>query len=145
MKEEPPMTRTLVHARQRRAVRRAIGVDCQVVRERDFHLIGRLGVDVSPRGMLVAAHEPVLTGEPVIVSFRLPRTPLWFDAEGTIARVVHGRRPGDPGRGFGIRFDRIEDEGEWLLARALRDVPPPVPKRDRRVDYALSVHLAALS
>jgi hypothetical protein len=139
------MTRTLVHARQRQAVRRAIGVECQVVREHDFRLIGRFGIDVSPCGMLVAAHDPVLTGEPVIVSLRVPRTQRWFDAEGTIARVVHGRRPGDPGRGFGVRFDRIEDEAEWLLAQALRDIPPPLPKRERRVDYAASVRLAARS
>jgi PilZ domain len=139
------MTRTLVPARQRRAVRRAIGVDCQVVRERDFRLIARLGVDVSPHGMLVAAHEAVLTGEPVIVAFRFPRTSLWFDAEGTIARVVHGRRPGDPGRGFGIRFHHLEDDADWLLRCALKDIPPPLPQRDRRVDYAASVHLAARS
>ena len=139
------MTRTLVHARQRRAVRRAIGVDCQVVRERDFRLIGRLGIDVSPEGMLVAAHEPVLTGEPVIVAFRLPRTTWWFDAEGTVARVVHGRRPGDPGRGFGICFDRLDDEAGWIIARALRDIPPPVPKREQRVDYAASLRVAARS
>ncbi len=69
----------------------------------------------------------------------------WFDAEGTIARVVHGRRPGDSGRCLGLEFDELDPEAKWLLARALRDVPPPVPRRERRVDYAASVHLAALS
>jgi hypothetical protein len=108
-------------------------VECQVVRERDFRLLGRLAVDVSPGGMLVAAHEKVRPGETVIVAFRLPRTQRWFDAEGTVTRIVHGRRAGDPGRGFAIGFDRIEEDGEWLLDRALRDVPPPLPKRMRRV------------
>ncbi len=137
--------RTLVHARQRRVIRRAIRVECQVVRERDFRLIGSRGIDVSPTGMLVATDEPVLTGEPVIVAFRLPRTERWFDAEATVARVVHGRRPCDRGRGFGLAFDGLDAEAKWLLSRALRDVPPPVPTRERRVDYAGTVHLAALS
>ncbi len=140
-----PMLRTLVHARQRRVMRRAVRVDCQVVRERDFRLVASQGVDVSPTGMLVATDETVLTGEPLIISFRLPRTERWFDAEGTIARVVHGRRPGDRGRCFGLQFDDLDPEAQWLLARALRDIPPPVPKRERRVDYAASVHLAALA
>jgi hypothetical protein len=140
-----PKLRTLVHARQRRVMRRAVRVECEVVRERDFRLLSRHGVDVSPTGMLVATDEAALTGEPLIVAFRLPRTARWFDAEGTIARVVHGRRPGDKGRYLGLEFDQLDPEAKWLLARALRDVPPPVPRRERRVDYAASVHLAALS
>ncbi len=127
------MLRTFFPARRRRVIRRAIRVDCQVVREHDFRLIATLAVDVSPTGMLVATGERVLTGEPVIVAFRLPRTPRWFDAQGTIARVVHGRRPGDRGRCFGLDFDALEPEAEWWLTRALRDVPPPVPSRERRV------------
>ena len=141
----PPKFRTLVHARQRRVIRRAIRVDCQVVRERDFRLIASRGVDVSSTGMLVATDETVLTGEPLFISFRLPRTERWFDTEGTIARVVHGRRPGDAGRCLGLAFDTLDAEARWLLARALRDIPPPVPRRDRRVDYAASVHLASLA
>ena len=140
-----PILRTLVHARQRRVTRRAIRVECQVVRERDFRLVASQGVDLSPTGMLVATEERVLTGEPLLVTFRLPRTERWFDTEGTIARVVHGRRPGDRGRCFGLEFHQLDAETRRLLARALRDVPPPVPKRERRVDYAASVHLAALA
>jgi len=140
-----PMLRTLVHARQRRVTRRAIRVECQVVREHDFRLVASRGVDLSPTGMLVATEERVLTGEPLLVTFRLPRTERWFDTEGTIARVVHGRRPGDRGRCFGLEFHQLDAEARLLLARALRDVPPPVPRRERRVDYAASVHLAALA
>jgi hypothetical protein len=117
--------------RTRRAVRRAIGMECQVVRERDFRLLGRLAIDVSPAGILVPGHEDVRAGENVIVSFRLPRTKWWFDAEGTVARLVQGRRPGDPGRGFAVGFDRIEADAAWLLDRALRDVPPPFSRRTR--------------
>jgi hypothetical protein len=139
------MLGTLVHARQRRTLRRAVRVDCQVVRERDFKLIGSRGVDLSPEGMLVMAQEQVLTGEPVIVAFRLPRSAYWFDAEATVARVVHGRRPGDLGRCFGLAFESLELDAQHFLRRALRGVPPPLPAREPRVDYAASVHLAALS
>jgi hypothetical protein len=136
---------TLVHAQQRTALRRAVRVDCQVVREHDFKMLGSRGVDLSPAGMLVMAQEPVLTGEPVIVSFRLPRGLYWFDAQATVARVVHGRRPGDTGRCFGLEFHTFDDDCKWFLALALRGTPPPVPCRAARIDYAGSVHLAALS
>lgn len=139
------MSGTLVHAQQRRILRRSLRVDCQVVREHDFKLIGSRGVDLSPMGMLVMAQERVLTGEPVIVSFRLPMSGWWFDAEATVARVVHGRRPGDLGRCFGLSFDSIEPDVQVYLRRALRGVPPPLPMREPRIDYAASIALAALS
>jgi hypothetical protein len=139
------MLGTLVPAHQRRVMRRAVRVDCQVVRERDFKLIGSRGVDLSPLGMLIMAQEAVLTGEPVIIAFRLPSSAWWFDAEATVARVVHGRRPGDLGRCFGVAFDALEPDAQAFLRRALRGVPPPLPMREPRVDYAASVHLAALS
>jgi hypothetical protein len=139
------MSGTLVHAQQRRIMRRSLRVDCQVVRERDFKLIGSRGVDLSPMGMLVMAQEPVLTGEPVVVAFRLPMSSWWFDAEATVARVVHGRRPGDLGRCFGVSFDTLEPDVQVYLRRALHGVPPPLPSREPRVDYAATIALAALS
>jgi hypothetical protein len=136
---------TLVHVQQRRIVRRAMRVECQVVREHDFRLLGSRAVDLSPMGMQVMAQERVLTGEPVIVSFRLPLSSWWFDTEATVARVVHGRRPGDVGRCFGLSFETLEADVSAFLRRALRGVPPPLPMREPRVDYAATVHLAALS
>jgi hypothetical protein len=139
------MTRTLVHARQRRTIRRAVPVECQVVRERDFRLVSDRGLDLSPDGMLVVAEGRVLTGEPVVVSFRVPCTGWWFDAEATIARVVHGRRPTDKGRRYGLAFDGLDQSIRMLIDWALRGTPPPIPARARRVDYAASIHLAAVS
>lgn len=137
--------RTLVHAQQRRTVRRAIDVECRVVRERDSRLIARRSVDLSPFGMLVVADVPVLTGEPLWVIFRMPRSQVWMDAEATVARVVHGRRPGDPGRCVGVEFEPLTAGAERALRHALRRVPPPLPMREPRVDYAATIHLAALS
>jgi hypothetical protein len=127
-------------------MRRAALVDCQVVRERDFKLIGTRGVDMSPHGMLVLAQgDRIMTGEPVIVAFRLGGSGWWFDSLATVARVLHGRRPGDVGRCFGIEFDPLEPDVQSFIRRALRGVPPPLPMREPRIDYAASVHLAALS
>lgn len=139
------MSGTLVHAQQRRVLRRAVRVECQIVRERDFRLVGSRAVDLSPQGMLVMAQEPILTGEPLVVSFKLPRSDWWFDTEATVARIIHGRRPGDVGRCFGVEFETLEPEVQVFLRSALRGVPPPLPTREPRIDYAASIHHAALS
>jgi hypothetical protein len=139
------MKATLVHAQERRALRRGVRVDCQVVRERDFKLVGSRGLDLSPFGMLVFAQEPVLTGEPLFVAFRLPRSTWWFDAQATVARVVHGRRPGDAGRCLGLSFETMGTAEQFFLHTMLHGVPPPVPKRVPRIDYAASVSRMALS
>jgi hypothetical protein len=136
---------TLVHAQQRCILRRSVRVDCQVVRERDFRLVGSRSLDLSPMGMLVMAQERVLTGEPLIVAFRLPFSDHWFDTEATVARVIHGRRPGDLGRSFGVTFESLDEGAQAFIHGALRGVPPPLPTRSRRVDYAATIARAALS
>lgn len=84
--------------------------------------------DLSPGGAYVATDARVLTGEPVIVSFRAPRSGAWVDTWGTVARVVHGRRPGERGRGLGIAFDCIDDADKKLLFRELATVGPGCAK-----------------
>jgi len=136
---------TLVFASERRAVRRALRFHCQVVREHDFRLVGHRALDVSPEGMLVMLDDRVLTGEEVLVTFRLPKTRRWFDVQATVARVVHGRRPTDRGRRCaGISFDALDEDDRRRIRSTLHGVPPPLPARERRVDYAASVALAAL-
>ncbi len=133
------MSAFLVRANQRRAFRRAVRIECQVVRERDFKLVGQRTVDLSPEGMLVASDVNVLTGEDVIVSFLAPFTRLWVDAEAVVTRVVHGRRPGDRGHCLGLRFQGIDDVARALLRANLRGLPPPMPSRMPRIDYAATV------
>lgn len=140
------MSGTLVLSHQRRAVRRAVRVPCLVMRQRDYRLVGSYGMDLSPMGILVKAHERVLTGEPVQVSFRLPRSRAWVATSATIVRVLHGRRPGDsPGRCLGVEFDALSPAVLRRLRSALHNLPPPLPNREPRIDYAASVHLAALA
>jgi len=124
---------------QRRSVRRAVRLECEVVRERDFKRIASHAVDVSPDGMLAVADVPVLTGEEVVVTFRPPRSWVWFDACGTVARVVHGRRPGDTGRCLGIQFNTTEATPRAILQRHLATVPPPLPRRPTRLDYVAMI------
>jgi hypothetical protein len=141
----PPRAGTLVFASQRRAVRRAIGFRCQVVRERDFKLIADEGADISSDGLLVYCDDRVLTGDEVIVTFKLPFACVWLDAEATVARVVHNRRPTDKGRCLGIELHSLDESSRRAIRTTLQRLPPPLPARDRRIDYAASVHLAALS
>ena len=112
----------------RRSSRHTVKIACQVVRERDFRLIADRVVDLSPTGALVGPADPALTGERIIVSFRIPRSAVWVDAEATITRVVHGRRPGEYSRSLAIEFDDLDALPRFMLAEALRDVPPAPPK-----------------
>jgi hypothetical protein len=135
----------LVPANQRRTMRRAARVDCQVVRAHDFKLLGDWTLDVSPDGLLLVSNVPVLTGEELVVSLRAPRSGAYVDTEATVARVVHGRRPSDRHRrALGVEFTSLDEDGRRVLRNALAGLPPPLPSRRRRIDYAASVHLAAL-
>jgi hypothetical protein len=141
----------VIGQRQRRgAIRRSVRVDCEVVRERDFRLIGRRGIDLSDSGMLVLSETcggsgaprgwgslRVLTGEEVVVTFKAPTTRLWFDCSATVARVVHGRRPEDWGACLGLSFEMDALTRAFLRAE-LRGFPPPLPAREPRVEYAVT-------
>jgi len=117
----------------RASVRRYVRLDCQVVRERDFKLVGEVALDLSLEGMLVRSNHRVLTGEPVIVSFRPPRSNRFVDAIGTVTRVVHGRRPEDSGsRSLGIRFHQMDQGHRSHLFEQLRGLAQPEPQRPLR-------------
>ena len=116
----------------RTAFRRSVCLDCQVVREHDFKLVGDLGLDLSTQGMLVRACGRVLTGEELIVSFKPPRSRRWFDAQAVVARVLHGRRPGDWGLSFGIAFYGLGPADEQHLFEHLRGLAPPDALRPPR-------------
>lgn len=114
------------------AFRRFVRIDCQVVREHDFRLVGDLALDLSTKGMLVRARSRVLTGEELLVAFRPPRSNRWVDSQATVARVVHGRRPGDVGLSFGIEFHGMEGEHQDLLFEQLRGMIAPDAMRPPR-------------
>lgn len=116
----------------RASFRRYVRIDCQVVREHDFRLVGDLMLDLSTTGALVRARERVLTGEELIVSFKPPRSNEWFDAQAVVTRVLHGRRPGDFGLSFGIELVDLAKSDEQRLFEHLRGMAGPEPQRTPR-------------
>lgn len=121
---------TISNACRFRPIRHTAHIACQVVRERDFRLIADRIVNLSPNGMLVAPADPVLTGERLIVSFQSPNGE-WIDTEASVARVAHGRRPGEFRRELGLEFVDLDAWSRAVLTASLRRIPP-VPPRTRR-------------
>src|SRR4029079_18152476 len=76
---------------------------------------------------LLPITAPLAIGEPLIVSFQIPGT--WIDPEATVARVIHGRPPGDEGMALGALFTVISPSARAALAGYLHGRPPPLPRR----------------
>ena len=117
----------------RSSFRRYVRVPCQVVREHDFKLVGDLGLDLSTNGMRVRGMGTnVLSGEEVVVSFKPPRSNEYLDITATVARVLHGRRPGDRGLAFGLEFQDLSKDEHNLLFAHLRGLAPAEALRPLR-------------
>ena len=123
---------------RRRETRRAVRLGCCVRRMDDWKLLGDRTVDLSPRGMLVLSDERVREGSELVVSFQATELPIWFDACATLTRVVEGRRPGDPGRALGVRFETLPAVSRLILRGFLRRLPATAPQRERPLDLALA-------
>ncbi len=114
-----------------REVRRTARISCQVVRLRDFRLVADQILDISEHGMLVGPADPVLTGDEVIISFQPPGLLDYIDAEAVVARIVHGRRPGETRRELGLELSYADRFTRKLLKAFSRRLPP-VPPRFRQ-------------
>jgi hypothetical protein len=127
---------------ERTQLRRSVRIDCEVVSERGFRLLARRALDLSTDGMLVQSDAQVDVGDDVIISFTAPGGRFWMDAEATVARVVRGIREGDTrGRCLGLRFRTLDSMSRAVLAASLRGLPPPIPSRHVRRDYASTIRL----
>jgi len=134
------MSAILIHARERRTIRRAVHIGCLAYTRRGLAPVGDEVLDLSPDGLLlVGAHHGIPLGEGVIVSVRAPGTSEWLNAEAEVARIVRGWRLGDPGLCLGLRFTYVDEAARLRLASRLHGMPPPIPRRPLRVDYARSV------
>ncbi len=109
--------------RKSRSPRFSVRIPCQLVRMRDFKLVGRTIADLSEEGARIEATGAVLTGEQLLVSFRAPFSGRWIDADAVVARVVHGRRTGDLRRSLGISFTSLPPEARRLLQEGLWGLP----------------------
>src|SRR6185312_7259244 len=132
-------------ASERRALRRAVSFECQVVRERGFERLGRRGTDLSTDGMLLSSPLPAVLGEEVIVTCKGPHCDRWIDTLAPAARIVRGDRRNDGGRAIGLLYDPLASDDNRLLRWALRRFPPTFPARPMRVDYVATAALIALS
>ena len=129
----------MVRRNDRREIRRAMGLACTIVRERDFRIVAHEALDLSPDGMLVKTDHDLEVGENLIVSFRATQLGLWFHSEATVARVVKGRRPSDRGAGIGLSFSTLDRVKRLILRGHLRRVPPPLPRRTQRIDWTATI------
>ncbi len=121
----------LEHSSPSRTTRHSVNLTCQVVRERDFRLIADRIQNLSVSGLLVTPADSVLTGEKLIVSFRAPGWGIWIDTEATVARVIHGRRPGEHTRAIGLEFHDLGDWPRFVLEKNLRWIPTVPPGQPR--------------
>jgi hypothetical protein len=130
----------LVRASGRQTTRRAAPVTCCVVRESDGRIIGRRGFDLSPEGMRVELLDfDVDRGDFLHVCFQATQLQKWFYTDAIAARVLQGRRPQERGRSLGLRFESLDAISRLILRGALRKVPPVLPVRERRIDYAATL------
>ena len=125
--------RPVFHSQCPRArVRRRLPTSCQVLRLRDYRFVGTRVLDLSSKGMLLETDLPILTGEDLFVSFKAADTERWHECEGTVARVIHGRRRSDRFRALGIAFETIDPFSELMLCEHLRKAPPARMDEPRR-------------
>ena len=125
--------------RDRKAVRRSVVSRCEAVADRGFRLVGRTLRDLSAEGAFLETDADVEIGEEIYIAFQAPRTRLWMDARARVVRHVRGRRAGDSSRGVGLRFETIDAVDRAVLEGSLSALPPPVPARPVRADYASAV------
>lgn len=133
----------LVHAAARTASRRTVRLGCEVVRTRDYRLIGRKMVDLSTDGLQILAEDEAMLHEDVEVFFRVPYSGVHLLAEGHVARVIRGKRPGDNGPSYGISLGGLHPDAMRALRGAQNRFPPTIPWRPRRVDYAATIRAIA--
>lgn len=104
----------------RRTARKSFTLECQVVKEESFELLSEETLDLSSSGAKVRTSKRVLTGEPVVVTIRDPRTHSFVDATAVVARVEHGRRRNERTRALGLEFDNLDDASQRVLDGLLR-------------------------
>ena len=114
---------------RRGEIRRSVYLGCRVRRMTGRGLVGDRSLDLSPQGMFVLSDENLEAGTELFVSFQATDLPIWFDTRATVARIVAGRRLGDDGRGFGLRFRTLPAVSRIILRGHLRKAPRAAPQR----------------
>lgn len=123
------MTRALSTMPIRKATRYVVQARGQVVDSESFELLGERILDASAEGCLLACDRPVKKGQKVVLTFQVPSSGLWFDAEAEVVRVVRGHRVGDPGYCAGLRFQTFDRRDRLTLGVDLRELPRVTAQR----------------
>lgn len=115
---------------QRRALRRAVSLDCQVICDDWEGPVPHLATNLSPHGIWLTTMYPLHVGTEVVLSFAPPGRDDELLVYGGVRRVEIKRRQSDPPRaGMGIAFDYLSEADTDLLRRQLVGMPPPLPPR----------------
>jgi len=129
-----------MRVQERREIRRSVSLPCHVVRVSDAKCVATKALDVSPRGMLVAADtDDIVLDDEYFVCFRTNPFDVWIRAEAKLARVVEGRRDTDKCFALGLDFESMDPVHRLIMRGAFRRVPPPVPARAPRISYTASI------
>ncbi len=120
----------------RRALRRAVKQPCELVSQHHDEPVAYQAVDLSPFGVWLETDDPLQLGEVVVACFRPPGD--WHLRElmvfSEVTRVVSSRGGQQrSGGGMGLEFRDLTIQEFACLAWWLRNRPPPLPKRRRKL------------
>ncbi|MCA9624960.1 MAG: PilZ domain-containing protein [Myxococcales bacterium] len=120
----------------RRAIRRAVGFDCELVSARVDQPLGYRVTDLSTHGLWIQTPDPVRAGEEVVVCFEPGEGWCWGELMvfAEVARVATSReRSAELGSGMGLEFLDLTRAEQGALAMWLAARRSPVPRRRRPV------------
>ena len=126
----------LVPHRRRGCIRRGWSADCEAVRLDGFVRVSDRILDLSHHGARLTADGLVREGDELDMTLRAPRSLEWIDAIAEVRRV-------DRDGTFGVRFTELEWDARASLFVELAGVPPRLPVRRIRPDYAATVRRIA--
>ena len=142
----------MLAANARKALRRAVSLECETRSALWDETAPLLATDLSTEGIWLNSDLPLDIGERLVLSFRPPRWPEWGWPVTVLAEVVRvglPRRRDDRGpAGMGLRFLDLDPEQGVRMASSLRGLPPPLPPampravrpRARAADAPLEEH-----
>ena len=131
------MTTTTVHS-ERQFSRHGVRTACVVMTQDGQRLLGDETMDLSWDGVRIRSYEPsARVGDEVRVKLQIPKSRVWIDCEGYVARVMPGRRRGDDPPSLGLKINRMDGMMRLLLATTIKHRQPPEASiRGPRRDYA---------
>ena len=109
----------------RRALRRAVNLRCDVIKNGWDRAVPCRATDLSPYGALVELSSVTLEhGDEVVVTFEPPDAEDELTVFARVARVVHG-----PGvTEVGLAFGALAPDERTALEASLHGRPPPLPR-----------------